>query len=220
MREILVDWMQEVCLRFKLLTDTYFLAVNLVDRFLSVHQMTKDKFQLLGITALFISAKYEEIYPPNIKEFLSLCENAYLKVEIVNIETKLLATVDFKLAVPSVLKFVERYSHIAELSKKERYFTVFVLELSMMSSCFLEFKPSTLAAASVYLTQRIFGKSQEWGEQIRKETRLDIQGVRPCAKELFVHLFRSEESKLSATRRKYATSEFYEVSRFKFEWLK
>jgi hypothetical protein len=57
MREILVDWMQEVCLKFRLLTETYYLAVNLVDRFLSCHQMSRDKFQLLGISALFMAAK-------------------------------------------------------------------------------------------------------------------------------------------------------------------
>jgi hypothetical protein len=139
---------------------------------------------------------------------------------MVNLEAKLLSTVDFKLAVPSILKFLERYSHIAELSKKEHYFCCFLLETALLSTNFLEYQPSTMAAAAVYLSGKIFSRTPEWSDVLKKETKLDLEGVRPCAKELFVQLFKSEESKLTATKRKYSTSEFYEVSRFKFDWLK
>ena len=57
MREILLDWMVDVTVKYKLLHSTFVLAVNLVDRYLSSTMVTRDKFQLLGATALHMAAK-------------------------------------------------------------------------------------------------------------------------------------------------------------------
>lgn len=58
MRGILIDWLVEVHIRFRLLPETLFLAVNIVDRFLSNKVVLLDKLQLVGVTAMFIAAKY------------------------------------------------------------------------------------------------------------------------------------------------------------------
>ena len=217
MREILVDWMQDVCLKYKLRSHTFFLAVNLIDRYLSVHQTTKDKLQLLGVTSLFIAAKYEEIYPPTIKEFLSVCDHAFMKTEMINLESKILAVIDFRLAAPSILAFAQRYSMLADFSKKEYYFCMFVSELSLTSSSFNKYLPSTIASSAVYLTGKVF-KKVEWANNLASETGLDLDAVRKCAKDLFLLLYKSEENRLNAVRRKFASSEFYEVSKFKLEF--
>merc|ERR1719199_2421150 len=63
MRGILVDWLVEVHLKYKLKPETLYLAVNLIDRFLEKRQVTRKKLQLCGVTRMLIAAKYEEIYP-------------------------------------------------------------------------------------------------------------------------------------------------------------
>ena len=64
MRTTLIDWLLQVHLRYHMLPETLWIAVNLVDRFLSVRVVSLVKLQLVGVTAMFIAAKYEEILAP------------------------------------------------------------------------------------------------------------------------------------------------------------
>ena len=70
MRGVLVDWLIEVHLKFKLLPETLYLTINLIDRFLAKEQISRQRLQLVGVTAMLIASKYEEIYPPEIKDFV------------------------------------------------------------------------------------------------------------------------------------------------------
>ena len=79
MREILTDWLIEVHLKFKLQPETLYLTMNLIDRFLSKTSINRKNLQLVGVTANFIAAKYEEIYPPNVNDFVYISDNAYTR---------------------------------------------------------------------------------------------------------------------------------------------
>ena len=71
MRAILIDWLVEVHLKFKLLPETLYLTVNLIDRFLEKeHTIMRDKLQLVGVTAMFLACKYEEIFAPECIDFV------------------------------------------------------------------------------------------------------------------------------------------------------
>lgn len=82
MRSILVDWLVEVHLKFKLVPETLYLVVNLIDRYLAKKEVTRSKLQLVGVTALFIATKYEEIYPPELRDLVYICDRAYSKNEV------------------------------------------------------------------------------------------------------------------------------------------
>jgi hypothetical protein len=79
MRQILVDWLVEVHLKFKLLPETLFLTVNLIDRYTYIKQVKRNDYQLLGVTAMLIACKYEEIYAPEIRDFIYMTDKAYTK---------------------------------------------------------------------------------------------------------------------------------------------
>jgi G2/mitotic-specific cyclin-B, other len=85
-RAVLVDWIIDVHAKFKLLPETLFIAVNLIDRYMSIKNIDKDSVQLLGVTALFISAKYEEIYPPTAKDFVYVTQNQLSSPQILEME--------------------------------------------------------------------------------------------------------------------------------------
>lgn len=75
----MVDWLINVHMKFKLLPETLFITINLVDRYLSIEVIDKQNVQLLGVAALMIACKYEEIYPPTVKDFIYVTKNAYTK---------------------------------------------------------------------------------------------------------------------------------------------
>jgi Cyclin, N-terminal domain len=82
MRSILVDWLIEVHLKFKLVPETLYLTINLIDRYLERREVTRPKLQLVGVTSLLIAAKYEEIYPPELRDLVYICDRAYTRNEV------------------------------------------------------------------------------------------------------------------------------------------
>ena len=91
MRAILVDWLIEVHNKFKLLPETLFLTVNLIDRYLEKCDVVRTKLQLVGVTAMLIACKYEEIYAPEVRDFVYITDKAYTKEEILDQEHLMLA---------------------------------------------------------------------------------------------------------------------------------
>ena len=107
MRMILIDWLTEVHLKFKLLPETLFLTINFIDRYLQNNQTPRDKLQLIAVSSLLIACKYEEIYPPEISSFVYITDNAYNKEDILNYEIKILGDLEYDLTYPTPLRFLE-----------------------------------------------------------------------------------------------------------------
>ena len=82
MRSILVDWLVEVHLKFKLVPETLYLTINLIDRYLERQEVSRPKLQLVGVTSLLIASKYEEIYPPELRDLVYICDRAYTRSEV------------------------------------------------------------------------------------------------------------------------------------------
>lgn len=79
MRRILVDWLTDVHMKFKLVPETLFITINMVDRYTQLKQIKRRDYQLIGVTCMMIASKYEDIYPPFIKDFIYVTDQAYTK---------------------------------------------------------------------------------------------------------------------------------------------
>lgn len=109
MRAILIDWLIEVHLKFKLLPETLFITVNVIDRYLEKQKVNKSRLQLVGVASLFIASKYEEIYPPELKDFIYITDRAYTKQDLLSMEFHILSTLSFDCTFPTPYRFLERY---------------------------------------------------------------------------------------------------------------
>lgn len=115
MRSLLVDWMVEVQESFELNHETLYLAVKLVDLYLGERQLSKEKLQLLGAAALFIACKFDERIPPFIDDFLYICDGAYTRKELIEMERSVFRAVNFNLGVPLSYRFLRRYARVSLL---------------------------------------------------------------------------------------------------------
>jgi len=106
MRAILIDWLVDVHLKFNLVNETLFLTVNLIDRYLEQKEVSRQKLQLVGITSMFIASKYEEIYPPDLRDFVYVTDKAYTKKEILKMESDILKELNFNVTVSSPYLFL------------------------------------------------------------------------------------------------------------------
>ncbi len=114
MRGILVDWIIEVHLKFKLLPETLYLTVNLTDRYLEQTQISRTRLQLVSVAALLIASKYEEIYVPELQDFVFITDNAYTIDEILAMERSILVTLQFNVTIPSSYRFLQRFCKILQ----------------------------------------------------------------------------------------------------------
>ena len=216
MRGILIDWLIDVHLKFKLLPETLFMAVNIIDRYLSQCDISRQKLQLVGVSSMLIACKYEEIYPPEIKEFEYVTDKAYTREEIIDMEGKIICLLKFNLITVSPYKFLERYGKLAGLEEKGMLLARYLLELTLVEYKMLKYIPSHLACSSIYLVNKIF-KKEGWTEQLVKSCNYTDAQIRPCAKELCLILQNAAKSSLQAARKKYSSTKFSEVAKLQFD---
>ena len=167
MRAILVDWLIEVHYKFKLLPETLFLTVNLIDRFLDREAIHRTKLQLIGVTAMLIASKYEEIYAPEVKDFVYITDRAYQKEEILRQESQMLMQLDFNVVSPSSYRFLERFSKISSLNLKQFNLARYLIELPLIEYRMLKYTPSILAASAVFLTLKILPRQDENNQEVK-----------------------------------------------------
>ena len=116
-RSTLVDWMIQIHYNFKLLPESLFLTINVIDRYMSLNQVSKREVQLLGVAALLTVTKYEEIYPPLLKDFVFIADNTYTQEEILEMERRILFSLDFDLSLATSYRFLERFGKLAKIDK-------------------------------------------------------------------------------------------------------
>jgi G2/mitotic-specific cyclin 1/2 len=158
MRSILVDWLIEVHVKFRLLPETLYLAVNIVDRFLSLRVVSLVKLQLVGLTSLFIAAKYEEVVLPSIKNFLYMAEDGYTEDEIVRAERYVLQVLKFNMQYPTPMSFLRRSSKADDYDVQTRTLAKYLMEITLLDHQFLVVPPSLVAASSHYLARYMLNR--------------------------------------------------------------
>lgn len=110
LRGVLVDWLIDTHSKFRMLPETLFLALNVVDRFLTNRTITLNKLQLVGLTAMFLAAKYEEVLCPSVANFLYLADGGYTTEEILKAERYMLKVLGFNLSYANPMNFLRRIS--------------------------------------------------------------------------------------------------------------
>ena len=166
MRAILIDWLVEVHLKFKLMPETLYLTTNLIDRFLEKETIARNKLQLVGVTAMFVASKYEEIYAPECRDFVYISDKAYTREQILQMEGLMLSKLNFQLTTPNALVFLKRFAKVANIlatprTKTELLANYFV-ELTLQEYKMLKYLPSTVAAAATYLALKTMGQQNPW----------------------------------------------------------
>ncbi|CAA7019595.1 unnamed protein product, partial [Microthlaspi erraticum] len=101
MRSILIDWLIDVHRKFELMPETLYLTINLIDRFLSLTMVPRRELQLLGISAMLIACKYEEIWAPEVNDFVCISDKAYSREEVLAMEKSILRQVEWCITVPT-----------------------------------------------------------------------------------------------------------------------
>ncbi|XP_061855308.1 G2/mitotic-specific cyclin-B2 isoform X2 [Colius striatus] len=160
MRAILVDWLVQVHSRFQLLQETLYMCIALIDRFLQSHPVPRKRLQLVGVTAMLLASKYEEMYSPDVADFVYITDNAYTSREVREMEMIILKELNFNLGRPLPIHFLRRASKAGEADAKQHTLAKYLMELTLIDYDMVHHRPSEIAAAALCLSQKILGHNK------------------------------------------------------------
>ncbi|XP_058898287.1 cyclin-A1 [Kogia breviceps] len=212
MRTILVDWLVEVGEEYKFRAETLYLAVNFLDRFLSCMSVLRGKLQLVGTAALLLASKYEEIYPPEVDEFVYITDDTYTKRQLLRMEHLLLKVLAFDLTVPTTNQFLLQYLRRQGVCVRTENLAKYVAELSLLEADpFLKYLPSLIAAAAYCLANYTVNR-HFWPETLATFTGYSLSEIVPCLSELHKVCLGIPHRPQQAIREKYKASKYMHVS--------
>jgi len=160
-RSTLVDWLIQIHYNFKLWPETLFLTANVIDRYCSLHEISKKEVQLVGIAALLMITKYEEIYPPTLKDFIYITGDIYSSEQILDMERKILFALDFDISQCTSYRFLERFSKLAKIDNVTFCLSQYMLELGLLDSKMSQFPQSLQAIAAIYTAKKYMLHSEK-----------------------------------------------------------
>ncbi|XP_043280334.1 G2/mitotic-specific cyclin-B [Venturia canescens] len=219
MRSVLVDWLVEVHQQFRLLQETLYLTIAIIDRFLSLYKLiTRKRLQLVGVTALFIACKYEEMYSPDISDFVYISDNAYLKTEILQMEMLIIRTLDYSMGRPLPLHFLRRYSKAGRALPVHHTMAKYFLEESLVCYELSHYPPSLIAAAAIYLSFFVIGNDDAdeglviWTNTMVHYSTYTKDDILPVVRDIASAVVNAEKSKYQAVRKKYTHAKHMKIS--------
>ncbi|KAK2880700.1 hypothetical protein FQN49_000469 [Arthroderma sp. PD_2] len=217
MRGILVDWLIEVHTRFRLLPETLFLTVNIIDRFLSAEVVALNRLQLVGVTAMFIASKYEEVLSPHVANFSHVADDSFSDKEILDAERHILATLNYDLSYPNPMNFLRRISKPDNYDVRTRTLAKYLMEISLVDHRFMEYRQSHVAAASIFLARVVFDRGP-WDATIAYYSGYTKEEIMPVYELLIDYLCRPPVHE--AFFKKYASKRFLKASIMTRQWAK
>ncbi|KAJ4272311.1 G2/mitotic-specific cyclin [Fusarium torreyae] len=216
-RGILVDWLIEVHTRFHLLPETLFLAVNVIDRFLSEKVVQLDRLQLVGITAMFIASKYEEVLSPHVENFKRIADDGFSEAEILSAERFVLSTLNYDLSYPNPMNFLRRVSKADNYDIQSRTIGKYLMEISLLDHRFMAYRPSHVAAGAMYLARLMLDRG-EWDATLAWYAGYSEDEIEPVVHLMVDYLARPVVHE--AFFKKYASKKFLKASILARQWAK
>ncbi|KAJ6244482.1 cyclin-a2-4 [Anaeramoeba flamelloides] len=216
MREILIDWLCDFVMGIELRTDTLFLAINYMDRFLGVKNVRKKHLQLVGVTCLWIASKYEEIEPPSIEDFVFITKGSCSASQIRKCEIIVLTTLRFSLTVTTPMPLLRWYLRATKANKQLIYLANYLCELQLHKYHFLNYSPSKIAAGAVAVAQLILQPHLKfesiWCKNLQYYTRYSFPDLCTCGKQLLNLYKMAPKSNYRTVYKKYAKKKGLRVS--------
>ncbi|KAJ2919027.1 hypothetical protein MD484_g1465, partial [Candolleomyces efflorescens] len=179
-RGILVDWILQVHNRFNLLSESLFLTVNLIDRFLSLRPISLNKLQLVGLACFFIATKFEETCAPSVSEIVFLSDNQYSVPEVLKAEMYILKIVEWDLRCPGPMNWLRRGSKADECDGNARTVAKYFTEIACLERRLVGVVPSLIAAAALWLGRLVVCK-WDWTPNLEHYTTFSEEAIMPVA---------------------------------------
>ena len=216
MRAILIDWLIEVHYKFHLKDETLYQTVFIIDSYLSAFPILRAKLQLLGIAALLISCKAQEIYYPQLFELIDITDGAYIKDELVEMENHILKILSFNIVSPTAIEFYNIVSRAFNFDQKQYFLGKYFMESSLIDYQMIKYSASVIGVSCAYVVMKFCGinnyKCLYSKDVIKEECPQKI--IKEAAREICFLVKNLSNSNLKAVKDKYSLPQFLNVAQY------
>ena len=158
MRAILIDWIIDIHYKFNLKLQTLYITIMIIDSFLSKKEIRRSEFQLLGLAALLIACKTEEVQCPQMKDLIDLTDGACNKEQLIKMESDVLVLLNFNICVPTPVDFFGILAKGFKFNSLQTNLGKYFMEYSLYDYNMVKYSPSVIAAACCYFVMKFFGR--------------------------------------------------------------
>lgn len=158
-RDLLLNWVIKIHQNLKLENETLYMTIDLIDKFLIKKKLPIEKFQLLGLTCLYIASKYEEVLPPSIFQFALESDGIFDSEEIKESEFNILETLNFKIGYPSPIVLLDRQLDGYLNYNEMKFMSLYLLEITFVDFRFLSYRMSMRTKAAALITLKMYNHS-------------------------------------------------------------
>ncbi|XP_044294538.1 G2/mitotic-specific cyclin-B2 isoform X1 [Varanus komodoensis] len=213
MRAILVDWLVEVHAKFQLLQETLYMCVAIMDRYLQAQPVSQKELQLVGVTAMLLAAKYEEVSVPSVLDFVYITDRAYKVAQIQAMEQNILKQLNFSLGRPLPLHFLRRAAKASDPSLESFLLANYLMELTLVDYEMAHYQPSEIAAAALCLSLQVLSQGQ-WNLKLRYYTGYAEESLATVMTHMAKNVVRVNRSltRQVTVKKKYSSSRFLRIS--------
>ena len=210
MRIILIDWLFEVNNKLKFREETFYTTIYIIDAYLSKKFIQRKKFQLLGVTALYIATKLNEIFSGSVKDYVFMTDRAYNESDIITMESDICKTLNFNFLVPNCLSFFQIFSKKIGLDKdsEEYQFGIFIIQNFLMNSKSFNYNYSIISIASCNLIVKLFEKDKNINFDLFYRDSLSF--IEDCSKNICDAINETLNSNMNLSVKKYYYGKFSE----------
>ncbi|XP_078175110.1 G2/mitotic-specific cyclin S13-7-like [Carex rostrata] len=211
-RASLINLIVEVHQKLCLSPETLYLTVFIFDRFLSQECVVRVEAKLVGLCAMHIASKYEEVYKPLLEDFSDMWMLRYGTSDVLKMEKRILNRLEWCLSLPTPYMFLVRYIKIEKVDKETECMIFFFSELALMQHFLIELRPSLLAASCVYVARCTLKKNPLWTKTLQHCTRYSEPQLIECAQILRYAHSQAPKSIMNAVYNKYSHEMFRKVA--------
>ncbi len=169
---------------------------------------------ILGVTALLIATKYEEIYPPELKDLLVVSENKFTRLEVLALEKEILITLQFDVTSPSAYRFLERFFNLNTMASQPKifFFAQYLQEISLLDATLLAYTPSEIAAACLVLSAKAIKKLNVWTKEMETASGYSEQHLAPVIREVKSFCLEINPKFLTTLKYKFSKTDYEQVA--------
>ena len=209
-RSIIFNWLVKNNFKWKLKDDTIFMAMNLMDRYISKYPTKNSEFQLIGISSYLIASKYEDIYPPYLDDLSQICNYIYSNDDIIKKEYDILSGLNFDILYNSSYKYLTFLHSVTDKENmKLLYLAQFILELTLENLEILEHSQCLRAISALFLAKKILQIKKSWNN-LKLYYKYDESEIKKVQKKMIGLL-----NKVIKSKTKNSVYEKFESSKYK-----
>ncbi|KAI4356988.1 hypothetical protein L6164_000966 [Bauhinia variegata] len=182
LRATLVNWLVDVHSKLGFSHETLYLTISTIDRFLAVETVSRGELRLVGLSAMLIASKYEEVGAPGVDEFVDISDGLYTYEQIMEVERTIFRKLGWNLAVPTPYVFLVRFIKASIPDEKLENMAHFLSELGMTRYATIMYRPSMLAASAVLTARYTLNWSPAWNDTLKLHTGYSEEQLIDCAR--------------------------------------